>query len=93
MIKTKNLKKILVFTLIFFTADLALTQWFLKNFYYKNLERQRSSDIKNRVYNKNYMYTFAKKKTPTGSKQKAFTHRVGVPEHFEDYDGKGNIFT
>ena len=63
MIKTKNLKKILVFTLIFFTADLALTQWFLKNFYYKNLERQRSSDIKNRVYNKNYMYTFAKKKS------------------------------
>ena len=37
MIKIGNLKKIVVFFLLFFIIDLAITQWFLKNFYYKKL--------------------------------------------------------
>ena len=63
MIKIGNLKKILVFILLFFTVDLVLSQWVLKNFYYKNLQKQRTSDLENRIHNENYMYTFAKKKS------------------------------
>ena len=63
MIKIGNLKKIVVFFLLFFIIDLAITQWFLKNFYYKNLYKQRASDLENRIHNKHYMYTFAKKKS------------------------------
>ena len=39
-----------------------MTQLFLFNFYYKKLEKQYISDLKNRVYDVNYKYTFAKKK-------------------------------
>ena len=57
-----RLRNILIFILIYFFIDLLMTQLFLFNFYYKKLEKQYISDLKNRVYDVNYKYTFAKKK-------------------------------
>jgi len=56
-------KKIFIFIFIYFFIDLSLTQLFLFNFYHKQLEKQLVSVLENRIPNKDYKYTFAKKKT------------------------------
>ena len=61
--KGGKLKKTLIFIFLLFFIDLSLTQLFLFNFYYQKLEKQYVSDIENRVPNKNYKYTFTKKKS------------------------------
>ena len=62
MIKSK-FKKIIVFVFIYFFIDLSMTQLFLFNFYYDKLEKRHESDLINRISNKNYKYTFEKKKS------------------------------
>ena len=61
--KGGKLRNTLIFIFLLFFIDLSLTQLFLFNFYYKKLEKQYISDIENRIPNKNYKYTFAKKKS------------------------------
>ena len=61
--KSRKLRNTLIFIFLLFFIDLLLTQLFLFNFYYKKLEKQYASDIENRIPNKNYKYTFAKKKS------------------------------
>ena len=81
----KKIQSILIFTTLFFIIDLFLTQVFLFNFYYSNLEKQYISDIENRVLNKNYKYTFAKKKnfesTYQGHKFNIKTNNLGFRDH------------
>ena len=61
--KIEKLRNILIFIFLLLFIDLLLTQLFLFNFYYKKLEKQYILDIENRVPNKYYKYTFAKKKS------------------------------
>jgi len=49
------------FLIILFTIDLFLTQLYLFNFLQKKLEKQYVSDLKNRIPNKYYKYTFKEK--------------------------------
>ena len=57
-----KIKKISIFIFIYLFIDLTLTQLFLNNFHYKKLEKQYISDLENRIPNKDYKYTFSKKK-------------------------------
>ena len=52
--KFNKIKNIFIFIFIYLFIDLSLTQLFLFNFYHKQLEKQRISDLENRVPNKDY---------------------------------------
>ena len=57
------IKKISIFIFIYLFIDLTLAQLFINNFYYKKLEKQYISDFENRIPNRDYKYTFSKKKS------------------------------
>ena len=62
-LKKKKIKNVLIFIFLYFFIDLTLTQFFLINFYYKKLESQHIGDSENRISNRDYKYTFTKKKS------------------------------
>ena len=61
--KLKKTKKFLFIFLITFLFDLLVSQLFLLDIIKKNKERAFKENLENRIYNKNYKYTFKENKT------------------------------
>ena len=61
--KFKKTKKFLFIFLITFLFDLLISQLFLLDIIKKNKERAFKENLENRIYNKNYKYTFKENKT------------------------------
>ena len=61
--KFKKTKKFLFIFLITFLFDLLVSQLFLLDIIKKNKERAFKENLENRIYNKNYKYTFKENKT------------------------------
>ena len=82
----RRLRNILIFIFLYFFIDLLMTQLFLFNFYYDKLEKQFASDLENRILNRDYQYTFAKKKSfisnYVGHEYTVKTNNLG----FRDYE-------
>ena len=55
--KSKS-KSFLTFLIIYFFTDFILSNVFLYNYFFKDLEKTYYSDLQNRIYNKDYKYTF-----------------------------------
>ncbi len=53
-----KLKKIIIFLISYFIIDFALSYLFLFNLIFLDLEKIYQSDIQNRIFNKDYKYTF-----------------------------------
>ena len=70
-----KLKSFLVFLIIYFSTDFVLSNLFLYNYFFKDLEKIYYSDIKNRIYNKDYKYTF-KSNASFYSKYNDFIYKI-----------------
>ena len=70
-----KLKNFLIFLIIYFSTDFVLSNLFLYNYFFKDLEKIYYSDIKNRIYNKDYKYTF-KSNASFYSKYNDFIYKI-----------------
>ena len=70
-----KLKNFLVFSIIYFFTDFVLSNLFLYNYFFKDLEKVYYSDIQNRIYNKDYKYTF-RSNTSFYSKYNDFIYKI-----------------
>ena len=95
--KIKKIRNMLIFIFLYFFIDLTLTQLFLFKYHYKKLEKEYILDLENRVLNRDYKYTFAKKKsfksTYLGHKFTINTNNLGFRDYkVRDLD-KSNFYT